>query len=143
MMAQFKERGIEINGIIMTDASAALGMVHRQGLGRTRHIDVQYLWIQGEVMDEKLAVKKVRTEDNPADVLTKALKPEVMMGHTGGMGFRHESTRASAALAVNAVSKARGERNQATRHPGRNPVEGALARSYCVSEVGGPVTRPP
>jgi hypothetical protein len=60
-------------------------------------------------MDEKLAVKKVPTADNPADVLTKALKPEVMIGHTRGMGFRHENERAHAALAVNAVRRRKNE----------------------------------
>ena len=118
MMTQFKEWGTEVNGIIRTDASAALGMVHRQGLGKTRHIDVQYLWIQGEVMEEKLSVTKVATEENPADVLTKVLKPDIMKYHTEGMGFRHEDARASSALGLNEVRRVRSKEHQAACQPG-------------------------
>ena len=50
-----------VNCIVGTDASAALGMVHRVGLWRTRHIDVQCLWIQGEVQRKALRVVKVGT----------------------------------------------------------------------------------
>ena len=126
MMTQFKEWGTEVNGIIRTDASAALGMVHRQGLGKTRHIDVQYLWIQGEVMEEKLSVTKVATEENPADVLTKALKPEIMKYHTEKMGFRHESTRASSALEVNEVRRSHEQRALgAACQPGATLLSGA------------------
>ena len=123
MMTQFKEWGAEINGIIRTDASAAMGMVHRQGLGRTRHIDVQYLWIQGEVMEEKLSVKKVRTEENPADVLTKSLKPDIMRRHTEGMGFRHESTRASGALKVNEVRGVKPREASELEHAGGRGIK--------------------
>ena len=38
-------------------------MGHSQGLGKTRHVDVQYLWIQAEVAEGRLAVKKVGTMD--------------------------------------------------------------------------------
>ena len=37
-------------GMILSDSNAAIGMVQREGLGgRTRHIQVQYLWIQQQV----------------------------------------------------------------------------------------------
>ena len=61
-------------------------------------------------MEEKLSVTKVATEENPADVLTKALKPEVMNYHTDKMGFRHENTRASSALEVNEVRRSHEQR---------------------------------
>ena len=34
------------NGRVHTDASATIGIISRQGLGRLRHINVQYLWLQ-------------------------------------------------------------------------------------------------
>lgn len=36
--------GISLGAQVMTDASAALGIVQRRGLGKLRHIDVQWLW---------------------------------------------------------------------------------------------------
>ncbi len=33
---------------LMADASAALGIIGRTGLGKLRHIDTSYLWLQQE-----------------------------------------------------------------------------------------------
>ena len=84
-----------------TDASAAIGIVHRVGLGRTRHIDVQFLWIQGEVQNKAVRVVKVGTAENPADVLTKNLSAEVMNKHMKAMHCRTEAGRADKAPQLN------------------------------------------
>ena len=70
---------------IHTDATAAIGIARRAGMGRIRHLDITDLWIQ-ERYNSKLAfLHKVLGADNPADVLTtyadkaiiqKALKPK-------------------------------------------------------------------
>ena len=46
VLSMMKDSGYEIKGEILGDASAALGIIHRKGLGRTRHIDTGLLWIQ-------------------------------------------------------------------------------------------------
>ena len=38
--------GISLRGQVSGDASAALGIISRKGLGRTRHIDTGVLWVQ-------------------------------------------------------------------------------------------------
>ena len=39
--------GIELDGHVKTDSNATIGITHRSGLGgRTRHVQVQYLWVQ-------------------------------------------------------------------------------------------------
>ena len=58
MMADFGEK---VAATVCTDASAAVGVAHRQGLGKTRGIEVQYLWTQNEVKEGKLTVKKAGT----------------------------------------------------------------------------------
>ena len=68
--------GIKSSGIIFSDSTAAIGIVCREGLGRTRHIRVQYLWLQGKVRDNELKVSKVSTGENVADLMTKHLKVE-------------------------------------------------------------------
>jgi hypothetical protein len=52
--------GAIMNAIVHTDSTAAMGMgvVFRSGLGRTRHIRVQYLWIQEQVKNESFKIEK-------------------------------------------------------------------------------------
>ena len=45
-LSLLKDYQIHASGKVMSDASAALGILKRQGLGRTRHIHTSYLWIQ-------------------------------------------------------------------------------------------------
>ena len=70
--------GWESKAVIYTDSTAAIGMVSRQGLGRTRHIQVQYLWLQERMLQEDLQIAKVGGKDNVADAFTKYLKKEDM-----------------------------------------------------------------
>ena len=94
MMADFGE---SVEATVCSDASAAIGIAHRQGLGKTRHIEVRYLWIQQEIKEGKVNVKKVGTDSNPADLLTKALNRDKIAGHMRMMGYRLDSSRASTA----------------------------------------------
>ena len=38
--------GMSTTVTVHTDSTAAIGIVHRRGLGKTKHIETQYLWIQ-------------------------------------------------------------------------------------------------
>ena len=58
---------------IMADASAALGIIGRTGLGKLRHIDTSYLWLQQDSIKRKLRLNKVKGTENPADMNTKGL----------------------------------------------------------------------
>jgi hypothetical protein len=59
---------------LVSDATAALGAASRLGVGRRmKHIDTQHLFLQKEVNDGKVKLKKIGTEIQPADVGTKAL----------------------------------------------------------------------
>ena len=69
------------------DASAAIGIVNRQGLGNTRHIDVRGLWLQDKVRSKEIAIFKVPGDANTADIGTKALAAEVIQKHIRQMGF--------------------------------------------------------
>ena len=58
---------------ILTDASAAKSIANRTGLGKLRHIDTRYLWVQQRVARGDFKVCKVWGKENPADLLTKEL----------------------------------------------------------------------
>ena len=73
LIALAADFGLERIGKVHTDASATLGIVRRQGLGKLRHINVQYLWLQDRTRTGDLEVHKVAGADNPADLMTKHL----------------------------------------------------------------------
>ena len=97
VMAMLHDYGIRAECTVCTDASAAIGISHRQGLGKTRHIEVQYLWIQKDVLEEKLRIVKVGTDANPADLMTKCLKAETVSDHLKALGFFLQGGRAETA----------------------------------------------
>ena len=63
-----KDIGIDLRGEVWADASAALGIIKRRGLGKTRHIDTGYLWIQQTAAEKRLKFGKILGRDNPADL---------------------------------------------------------------------------
>ena len=63
--------GIDLKITLTTDASAALGMSRRLGVGKARHLDTSLLWIQHEFRNGNLLVEKVPGQHNCADMLTK------------------------------------------------------------------------
>ena len=58
---------------LYADASAALGIVHRKGLGKVRHIDTNTLWVQQAACTKIISYLKILGTKNPSDVLTKHL----------------------------------------------------------------------
>ena len=71
--ATMADAGYKLDLEVLTDASAAKGIASRRGLGKTRHVDVHFLWVQERVHRGDLVVSKVWGGDNPADLLTKYL----------------------------------------------------------------------
>ena len=90
-MVDFSEK---VEATVCSDASAAIEIAHRQCLENTRHVVVQYLWIQREVKEGNLTVKKASTNNNPADILTKAMNGEKVIMHIADMGLGVGSSRA-------------------------------------------------
>ena len=76
---------------IKTDASAAIGIANRIGIGKVRHIEVNTLWLQEKVFSGDVVLKKVGSEENLADALTKAVSGDTLKAHvemTGGWSDR-------------------------------------------------------
>ena len=66
-----KDLGFTYNIRVHSDATAALGMCRRRGLGKVRHLDVADLWAQAKVRTGVVQLVKVLGADNPADIMTK------------------------------------------------------------------------
>jgi hypothetical protein len=85
---------------VYTDASAAIGIAQRQGVGRTRHIDVGNLWIQQKQRQGDLMIEKVAGANNPADMFTKAVPYETMDRHMTYLGFKFTEGKAAKAVGL-------------------------------------------
>ena len=59
--------------IVLSDSSAARGTAARRGLGKLRHVQARYLWVQERVANNDLTVKSVNTKQNLADLCKKNL----------------------------------------------------------------------
>ena len=82
---------------LYADASAALGIVHRKGLGKVRHIDTNTLWVQQAACTKRIQYLKVAGTVNPADALTKHLTEVLREQHMKKIHVSFDSGRAAAA----------------------------------------------
>ena len=71
MPSMFRDFGLKARGEVLGHASAELGIIHRKGLWRTRHIDTGMLWILQTAAKKRLQYPKVLGTDDPADLMTK------------------------------------------------------------------------
>lgn len=78
--------GLQLSGRVLGDASAALAVIQRQGLGKLRHIDTNYLLVQEKAARGELEYKNVKGTENGADIFTKALTWEEIRGHMARLG---------------------------------------------------------
>ena len=70
--------GYKVRVRVKADASAALGVVERKGLGRLRHVHTNFLWVQSRAADKSIKFEKEKGCDNPADSLTKNVPRELL-----------------------------------------------------------------
>ena len=110
LISMLNDLGYNANAKVCTDANAAIGIVHRQGLGKTRHVDVQYLWVQQEVYEGRLNVEKVGTQENMADLLTKALEADAINRHMANLKMQTCLTRARTAPKLATINTSDGDK---------------------------------
>ena len=71
--AILKGFGVTVEAVVLSDASALLGIASPQGCGRLKHLEVKWLWVQDKVPEKALRLRKHPTETNTADLATKYL----------------------------------------------------------------------
>ena len=65
-MQQHWERrtwGFAVKPVLNIDAEATEHILHRQGIGKLKHIDVAFLWVQDEIRSQRLRVHRIRSEE--------------------------------------------------------------------------------
>ena len=94
--------GREVQVKVHSDASAAIGIVNRSGVGKLRHVCVQYMWLQEKVRDKDIKVAKVLGTENPADLFTKHLTAEGLKKHLERLKIEAFDSRADSAPTLDA-----------------------------------------
>ena len=93
------EWGVEAEGEVYVDSTAALAITQRKGNGKMRHVRVGMLWTQEKAEEGELRYRKVDGNLNPADLLTKgSLTEAVIKRHVVESSCRWEHGRADTSL---------------------------------------------
>ena len=71
---------------VRSDATAAIGIVARVGLGKAGHLAVADLWVQQAARRGEVEYTKIPGQINPADLFTKPVDRATMDRHTGTIG---------------------------------------------------------
>ena len=96
-----KDAGWAVDVHLHSDATAAIGIARRKGLGKHRHLDTTDLWIQDKIRSKKMQLSKVLGTDNMADVMTKYVEKTIMDAALAKMSIvRKDGRLASAPDAV-------------------------------------------
>ena len=78
--------GIVVKLVLSIDAKATEHILHRQGVGRTNHMDMAHVWLQDEVGSNRLVVRRVSSDQNVAGLGTIALGPAAIARHAEPLG---------------------------------------------------------
>ena len=95
LQAILKDFGVSVHLKVLSDASAAIGMVRRLGLGKVRHLATADLWIQQRVRDGSVCVSKCPGALTCSDLMTKYKSRQDLLRQTAMMGFRQIPGRPS------------------------------------------------
>ncbi len=99
-LTMLREFNIIFTAKLFTVASAALAISQREGLGKLKHINVQWLWIQDISKRGMVWYHKVAGSENPADAMTKYLTKAIVDKHLAAMKYHFGDGQAECALKV-------------------------------------------
>ena len=79
--------GITTTIEIITDSTAAKGTASRVGIGKIKHLDVGWLWIQDLVKNRDIILMKINGKVDPADLMTKPKSAAEAVRLTEAIGY--------------------------------------------------------
>ena len=98
--------GLECKATIETDAMAALDASKKIAAGRMKHLLIADTFIKKLVKHKEVVVRKIPTEDNTADVLTKHVSSKVLDRLAPMLGYQklsREFLRKMAMRKINSI----------------------------------------
>ena len=105
IVSLMKDAGKTIKALVFGDASAALGIIARSGLGKVRHLNTSYLCVQEKAASEELKYKKICGLKNIADLFTKPLDWQSLKMHTEAMNCKFTEGRDDMGYQINNINK--------------------------------------
>ena len=87
VQSMMRDLGFAVKPVLNIDAKATEHILHRQGIGKLKHIDVAYLWVQDEIRSQRLRMRRAKSEENVADLGTKSLSKAVIAKHSLTLGY--------------------------------------------------------
>ena len=97
MQALAADMGWSLQPRVHSDATAAIGISKRRGLGKIRHLHTCDLWVQEQTKNERVLLEKILGTENPADIFTKYVDQASMSKHLAKMNCEFRDGRAKAA----------------------------------------------
>ena len=88
MRSLLSDFNIDVEIVVKSDATAAIGMAKRQGLGRVRHLATSDLWIQQRLRQGAFSILKHPGASNSADLMTKVKARSDILKFLELMGFQ-------------------------------------------------------
>ena len=72
MQSMMADLGVTTHVRVWTDFNAAKSIASRRGLGKTRHVELRYLWLHDVTLSGREKMRRILGEQNLADHLTKS-----------------------------------------------------------------------
>ena len=100
MQSMLKDWHIDLELEVYTDSNSTIGTTSRKGLGKMKHVQTRYLWMQERLATGCFKLLKVGTKSNVADVCTKAVSSNDMDKHMKSTGHVYLEGKSVSAKAL-------------------------------------------
>lgn len=81
-----RDSGLNFSLTVLPDSSSARPFSSRRGLGKQRHVQTRFLWLQDRVKLNRVTVRAAKGTENPADCLTNSLGRNEIMRSMSWLG---------------------------------------------------------
>ena len=95
-----RDMGWEVSLRLHSDATAAIGICKRKGVGKVRHLATTDLWIQEQVRSGRIKLEKILGTENPADVFAKYVDRATMQKAMSKINIARKDGRPACAPAT-------------------------------------------
>ena len=82
-----------------------MGMAQRTALNKLRHVEVDILWIQEQVIRRMLPIEKIPGPQNPSDFCTKNVPVALMEKYLGQLHVKFAEGRAAVAQQLHSIAR--------------------------------------
>ena len=90
LLAQFYGETFAIK--IFCDSMPSIAVASRQGVGKIRHLETRFLWLQDLIQTGRIQIEKCASLYNKADLLTKQLLPKKLEQAVAAVGLSREAS---------------------------------------------------